>query len=181
MKCFLHLFLLLFILSTGCIRRQSPVVKLFAQHIGKTVSLEGYDSVYQKNIAYSFREFRERYPFITVNYVDEDCGVCKVKVREWCDNLDKIPQDENLAHLFVFRGKNHESFLRYSQGDNEFPFFIMPSEEFSYALNNSEIDRQIIDAGFLLDGNNRIRVIGDPFVSKKMSDMYYGVIEDPVK
>ena len=166
------------LLTMGSCVRQSPVVKLFKEHIGKTVSLEGYDSVYHGDTAYSYLEFRERYPFITVNYIDENCDICRVKVREWCDNFDKIPLGDNLAHLFVFRGSDYKTFLRYSQGDIEFPFHIMVSKEFSYAMNNRNIDRQVIDGGFLLDRNNKIKIIGDPFLSEKMTDMYYKIISE---
>jgi hypothetical protein len=35
-------------------------------------------------------------------------------------------------------------------------------------INNPEIDRQIIDAGFLLNENNRIKVIGSPLESQSL-------------
>jgi len=176
-------FLVVFFLAAFTIacNRYPLTVKLFKDHLGKKVDLSGYDFVYNSKQVYSYAEFRAKYPFVTVNYIDEDCAICKIKVREWCDNAEKIPLHENLAHLFVFRGKNFETFLRYSQGKTEFPFFVMSSEEFTYANNNGSIDRQIIDAGFLIDRDNRIKIIGDPFVSEKMKDLYNRVVRGQIK
>lgn len=176
-NCLILLFLTVF--ATGC-KQNSPGIQLIKDHLNKKINLSGYDFVYSGGRVYSYAEFRKLYPFVTVNYVDEDCAVCKVKIREWCDNFEKVPVNENLAHLFVFRGKHHETFIRYSQGDTAFPYFIMPSEEFTYVQNNSKIDRQIIDAGFLLDKNDRIQLIGDPFISEKMTDLYYQVVRKKI-
>jgi hypothetical protein len=163
--------LILFMVATGC-RQEPSVVKLFKDHLGKKVDISGYDVVYGNGRVYTYAEFRAIYPFVTVNYIDEDCGLCKVKVREWCDNVRKVPVHDNLAHLFIFRGKDYETFIRYSQGETEFPYFIMPSEKFTYVDNNRKIDRQIIDAGFLLDKDDKIQIIGDPFLSQKMINLY---------
>ena len=48
------------------------------------------------------------------------------------------------------------------------PFFYLSSEDFTYIINNPEIDRQIIDAGFLLDENKCIKVIGSPLESQSL-------------
>lgn len=175
MKSSTVLFTLLIAFAIAGCKQQSPVVKLFKQHIGKTIVLEGYDSIYKGDEVYDYGSFREKHPFVTINHIDENCGVCKVKVRDWCYNQDKIPQNDNLAHIFIFRGKDYKKYLSLTY-DGEFPFYVMPSEEFTYLKNNAKIDQQVIDGGFLLNKNNKIELIGDPFVSKPMFDLFNSII-----
>jgi hypothetical protein len=70
---------------------------------------------------------------------------------------------DKLAYVFVFRGEDYRKFLKYRVGKHPAaPFFYLSSEEFTYIINNPDIDRQVIDGGFLLDEKNRIKVIGSP-------------------
>ena len=171
------LIFLFWVVGAGC-NQQPSAVQLFKDHMNRKIDLSGYDFVYGNGRSYSYAEFRINYPFVTVNYIDEDCIACKVKLREWCDNAHKVPTNENLAHLFVFRGRNHQTFIKYSQGEIEFPFYIMPREEFTFVNNNKKINRQIIDAGFLLNKKDRIQIIGDPFISDKLTNLYYSVVKE---
>jgi hypothetical protein len=173
----LFVFAVIAISLAGC-RERPPIDKLFNKHLVKEVILSGYDSVYVAGQAIAYERFREMYPFLTINYVDENCSACKVKIIDWCNNINKIPESKNLAHLFIYRGNDHGKYLSFSC-EGAFPFFVMPSKDFTYIHNNPKIDRQIIDAGFLIDKNNKIKVIGDPFLSENMRYLVAKMVETP--
>lgn len=167
MMKYIKLFLL-FVFVVSC-KDVPPVVKLFKAHLNKKVELSGFDRVYSQGRTYMYDQFREQYPFLIVNYIDEECSTCKVKLREWYKKCNQLPQYNNLAYVFVFRGKDYENFVKYTVGEKaDYPFFILSSEEFTYVANNPKIDRQIIDGGFLLDSKDCIKAIGSPLMSANM-------------
>lgn len=160
-----------------CMDNASPIVKLFRNHMGKEISLEGFPIVLSESDTVAYRDFRKKYPYVYINYIDEECGSCVFKIREWYKYYNSLPMYENLAYVFVFRGKDYRKFLKNRIGKySEAPFYFFSSEDFIYITNNSEIDRQIIDGGFLLDSRNHIRVIGSPLESHPLRKMIEKVL-----
>ena len=154
----LFLMFLLGWVMVGCKGNSSPVAKLFREHLEKEICLEGFKEVYS-----------EQYPGLYVSYIDEECGSCVFKIREWYKYSETLPMYDKLAYVFVFRGEDYRKFLKYRIGKHpSVPFYYLSSEEFTYIINNPEIDRQIIDGGFLLDYKNRIKVIGSPLKSQSL-------------
>lgn len=167
----------IFVILVGC-KELPPIVQLFKEHLNKEVNLKGYDNVHCLDKTYSYTQFRKQYPYIIVNYVDEECSTCKFKLKQWYKNSDKLLQIDGLGYVFIFRGKNYQNFIKYTIGKNsDYPFFFLSSEEFTYIINNPRIDRQIIDAGFLLDSNNRIQIIGSPLDSPKLGKMINKIVK----
>jgi hypothetical protein len=150
-------------MGCSCKDNASPVVKLFKAHMEKEISLEGFKEVYSEQDTLLYGDFRKRHPFLFVSYIDEECGSCVVKIREWYKRSESLLLYDKLAYVFVFRGEDYRKFLKYRVGKHPAaPFFYLSSEEFTYIINNPDIDRQVIDGGFLLDEKNRIKVIGSP-------------------
>lgn len=171
MKSIIRFIILGIGLAIGCSCKDttSPVVKLFREHIGKEINLKGFEEVYSEQDTLSYSDFCKRYPFLFVSYIDEECGSCVFKIREWYKHSESLPMYDKLAYVFVFRGKDYRKFLKYRVGKHPIaPFFYLSSEDFTYIINNQEIDRQIIDAGFLLDENKCIKVIGSPLESQSL-------------
>lgn len=183
MKYFKLIPLLTLLVIICCCRDVPPIVKLFKEHLNKKVVLAGFDNVYCQDKTYTYNQFRKQFPFVIVNYIDEECTTCKVKLREWYENCDKLPKHDNLAYVFVFRGKDYKKFMKHTLGEiSDYPFFILASNEFTYVANNSLIDRQIIDGGYLLDKNDRIKAIGSPLLSQSMLELIEKMVNDkPIK
>ena len=165
----LFLMFLLGWVMVGCKGNSSPVARLFTAHLEKEICLDGFKQVYSEQDTLAYSDFRQRYPFLYVSYIDEECGSCVFKIREWYKYSETLPMYDRLAYVFVFRGEDYGTFLKYRVGKHpSAPFYYLSSEEFTYVINNPEIDRQIIDGGFLLDNKNRIKVIGSPLKSQSL-------------
>ena len=174
MRTFFHLLVLGLGLVIGCScnNNTSPIVKLFQEHMEKEVYFKGFEEVYSEHDTLSYRDFRQKFPYIYVSYIDEECGSCVFKMREWYKLFGSLPMYNGLAYVFVFRGKDYRTFLKYRVGKHlEVPFYYLSSEEFTYIINNTEIDRQVINGGFLLDAKNRIKVIGSPLEYSSLREL----------
>lgn len=157
----------------------SPVVKLFKEHLNETISLDGYSHVHSDDSISDYSVFREKYPYLIINYIDEDCSVCKFKLKEWYKYADMLPKNEQLAYVFIYRGENLVNYLKSILGKERelHPFYYLYSDEFTYIVNNPHIDRQIIDSGFLIDKENQIKVIGTPLTSSGVKELINKVIQ----
>lgn len=155
----------------------SPTVKLFKEHLNKCISLNGYNEVIGDTI-FDYTEFRRKYPFLMINYIDEECSVCKFKLKEWYKYANSLPKREQIAYLFIYRGTDINKYLKSVLGDKElYPFYYLCSEEFTYIMNNPHIDRQIIDSGYLINNENQILVIGSPISSLGVKELITKAIE----
>ncbi len=143
----------------------SPTVKLFKEHLNRKVSLNGYKEVIGDTI-YDYNEFRKKHPFLMINYIDEDCSVCKFKLKEWYKYADSLPHSEQIAYLFIYRGTDINKYLKSVVGEKFlYPFYYLNSEDFTYLTNNPHINREVIDGGYLINKENQILVIGSPISS----------------
>lgn len=82
----------------SCKDQVSPVVKLFKEHMGKEINLYGFKEVYSEQDTLLYDSFRRKYPFLYVSYIDEDCGSCVFKIREWYKYSKSLPMYDNLAY-----------------------------------------------------------------------------------
>lgn len=156
----------------------SPIVKLFKEHLNEKISLDGYSHVFSEDSISDYSVFRDKYPYLIISYIDEDCSVCKFKLKEWYKYADMLPKNEQLAYVFIYRGENLMNYLKSVLGKRGLhPFYYLYSEEFTYIANNPHIDRQIIDNGFLIDKENQIRVIGSPLTSSGVKELINKAIQ----
>jgi hypothetical protein len=144
--------------------------KFIKDNLKKKVKIDANTVIYKHN-TYDYDEFRKKYPYITLNYIQEGCDVCYAKAYEWNKKKRLIPQDIHHACLFVFKGNDFNAFIKRAIGNDEFPFFII-IDNFNFLVKNKHIPREIIDNSVLIDSKNRIRVIGEPFNSPEANFSY---------
>ncbi len=152
--------------------------------IGKKVNMQGLDEILFLDQTMFYQDFRRKYPYVGIIYVDQDCGMCRNTVLEWTKQtllLKTLP--DNVAFLFIYRGDKPTMYFKeisdryYQSEENErFHFFIAPDPHFMFVDSNTDIPREIIDMSFLIDGNDRILLVGSPFTTPKMKYLYQKIL-----
>ena len=137
MKIVIRFIILSIGLAMGCSCKDnaSPVVKLFKAHLGKEICLEGFKEVYSEKDTLSYSDFRKRYPFLHVNYIDEECGSCLVKIREWYKRSESLSMYDKLAYEIT------DEFVSWVENKlNNRPRkrlgYLTPNEKFNSILTN---------------------------------------------
>jgi len=179
MKIF-YLFLTL-ILLFSC-TRLNPEEKLIKEPLGKTVQIGMFESVRQKDREIPFGEFRKRYPFISLVYLENGCSPCYPKFIEWQTRMDTLDLHEDFTILFVILGSSYERFMdnlyeyepEYEPACDQYHVVMDPDHRF--LDNNPDIERWIIDKSLLIGPENKIKLIGPPFASQRMKEMFYDVV-----
>ncbi|MFR3330406.1 MAG: hypothetical protein ACLTSL_09645 [Odoribacter splanchnicus] len=177
------LLLLTIVVSIISCRDNTPQ-GMIRKAIGKKVKMQGLDEIQFLDQSMFYQDFRRRYPFVGIIYVDQDCGMCRNTVLEWTKQtalLKTFP--DNIAFLFVYRGdkptmyfKEISDYYYQSEEDVKFHFFIAPDPHFMFVDSNMDIPREIIDMSFLIDENDRILLVGSPFATPQMKELYRKIL-----
>lgn len=167
--------LLIIILITSC--TNSSVTKELKNNLNKTINLEVFDTVRQKNDLIPYNVFRKMYKYISVVYLEEGCNPCYPKFIEWQNKMDSINKRTDYTVLFIIQGFRYNEFITkvHEIEQVEDHYYTIMDKKMAYLLNNNDIPRWIVDASVLIDQNNRIRMIGKPWTNKEMADLFYSI------
>lgn len=158
--------------------RLSEAEKELSENINKTLHISMFDTVRQANTFMSYEDFRSRHQFLSVVYLQDACDPCYPKFIKWQQNMDSIDTPESYTVLFVYRGDSYEEFMTRVL-DIEYvedKFYIIMDPKGSFLEQNNDIPRWISDASVLIDAENKIKMVGAPWVNEDMTKLFYKTI-----
>jgi hypothetical protein len=161
----------------------TPEEKMIKDTLEKRVEIGMFESIWQGEREIPFGEFRNRYPYISLVYLEDGCLPCYPKFIEWQTRMDTLDLHDNFTVLFIILGISYERFMdnlhesepEYEQADDQFHVVMDP--DYRFLDNNPDIDRWVIDKSMLIDAGDKIKLIGPPFASPRMSELFYSICE----
>jgi hypothetical protein len=166
--------LILFICATGCDRGPNSRNKLL-KVLDLTLNVEMIDTVRQGEAAISWIDFRGKYRNISVVYLQDGCAPCYPKFIEWHKRMEQIATANDYTVLFVINARDYASFTRntdlHEKIEEKYYYFIDPRNEFF--RYNSDISRPVLDRSLLIDSDNRIKMVGEPFANADMTKVFH--------
>lgn len=107
--------------------------------------------------------------------VMEGCAPCYPKFIEWHKRMEQVSAPDNYTVLFIINARHYENFIRnantYGVVDERYFHVMDPDNQFMMA--NLSIPRSIIDRSILIDKDNRIRMVGEPFANADMTKVFH--------
>ncbi len=165
------LFALVFILSCA---QPSQIEKDLRENINKPLHLEMFETVRQGNNLLSFSELRQQFKYLSVVYLQNGCQVCYPKFIEWQHKMDSIGCPDNYSVLFVIQGNNYEDFmtevLNIDYVDDH--YYTIMDPKFEFLSQNESIPKWIIDSSVLIDSDNKIKMVGAPWINENMMALF---------
>jgi hypothetical protein len=152
----------------------SPKEKELQQTINKELNLELSQTVQQANRILPFDEFRENHRYLSVVYLQNSCNPCYPKFIEWQHKMDSIDIPDDYMVLFVIKGNSYGEFMS-NVLDIEYvddKFYTIMDPQGKFLENNKDIPRWIIDGSVLIDGENKIKMVGAPFATPEMTKLF---------
>lgn len=155
--------------------------KKILEIINNPICLEIFDSIQvnDKN-KISYDEFRKSYKFILIIYLVDSCNPCYSKYHEWNKRSDNLKDYENFNMLFIIQGYSFESFISNVRSigliKGNYNIIIDPYRKF-VEFNNLPV-WLMNDAFILIDNNNKVRLIGNPFATPDMTKLFYSIISE---
>lgn len=167
--------LLNMIIITSCTNRS--VTRELKRNLNKTVNLEMFDTVRQRNDLMLYSDFRKMYKYISIVYLEEGCNPCYPKFVEWQNKMDTINKRNDYSILFIINGFRYNDFMAkvHEIEPIEDHYYSIMDKDLKYLLNNNNIPRWMVDNSVLIDKENRIRMVGKPWLTKEMTTLFYSI------
>jgi len=159
--------------------RQNQVSKEVKKALGKNLYLDMYDQVRCGNKSIPFKEFRRSYDYLYLVFLEDNCKPCIPKYIDWHEQMNKMNKQDNFTVLFIIQALKYEYFIDAvkSVKDIDDDYFSVMDLHYAFFTENSKISRWILNKAILIDAENKILMIGAPFASNKMKQMFYNIIQ----
>lgn len=162
----------------ACIDR-SPEYLRYKETIGKKVNLDMFENVSRRNKLFSLDEIRKKYEFISIVYLQENCKSCYEKFITWHKEMKRIAYG-NYTVIFIVNGRFDDEFLA---GVNtieniDINYYMVMDPNSSFLKHNSGIPKWIFENTVLIDGNNKVQMIGEPFYNSELTNKFYSIVKD---
>ncbi len=170
------LFMIGLVLISSC-TRLSSVEEDLRDALDQTLHLKFFETVQQENTLLSFEEFRQQFKFISVVYLQDGCQPCYPKFIEWHHKMDSLATRDDYTVLFIISGDNYGDFMA-KVFDQEFidtPYYVIMDRDYRFMNKNMEIPKWIFDSSVLIDQENKIKLIGAPYSTPQMTELFYDV------
>ena len=168
------LFIILLFGAISACNNLSPKEKELREILDSPLSLEKFETVQQANTLLSLEELKQNHEYLSVVYLQNSCSPCYPKFIEWQNKMDSIDTPDNYTVLFVIAGQHYSEFMENVLDIQyvEDKFYTIMDPEFSFLENNEDIPRWIIDSSMLIDGENKIKMVGAPFATPEMTELF---------
>src|SRR5690606_31563494 len=172
-KVLLSLILIAFF-QNAC-KSPSPEVRDLKEALNKVLVIDSLELAHQGNRVISIDEIRQHYDYFSVVFLKIGCKPCYPKYIEWHRQLDSISLTNHYTVLFVIQGNKYEEFMsevfNYEYVDSR--YYTVMDPEGKFLESNKDIPRWIIDASVLIDAENKIKMVGAPWLNEDMTQLFY--------
>lgn len=177
-----NLMILCAFLFHSCSRLSTEEI-IIKDTLGTKIHLNGIDSIKSHDQIIPLSEFRNQYKYIYLVFLKHGCTPCYPKFIEWQTQMDRLCLPENFTVLYIYQGLDFNSFLEdllnsdpnYIHKDDSFYFAVDYTSQF--ITNNSELSNFILNKSFLIDDKYKIRLIGTPFASEPMLEVFFRITQ----
>lgn len=163
-------------LIISCKHQIPPEEEIINEILRETVDINTFHIIKQgNNETLSFAEFREMFNYISLVYLDEACAVCYPRFIDWQTKIKPLIKRSDFTVLFIIRGLSYEIFIENAlkYGDFQDSFYYVKDPYNTFLTNNQEIPSWIFfDLSVLIDSENKIKLIGPPFVTPEMAESF---------
>ena len=148
-------------------------------NLNKTINLEMFDSVRFGDKLLSYEEFWQRYNYISVVYLEDGCQPCYPKFIEWQNRMDSLNKRNDYTVLFIIQGFRYNNFIKRVNEISVFSdhYYTIMDDDLNFLLNNNDIPRWIIDGSVLISPDNKIKMIGEPWATHEMTELFHSICQ----
>jgi hypothetical protein len=163
------------ILALISCNRLSQTEKELRKTIDKHLCYDLIETVRQGNTFLTLADLKQQYDYLSVVYLQNGCRPYYPKFIEWHRQLDSISLPNHYTVLFVIQGNKYEEFMsevfNYEYVDSR--YYTVMDPEGKFLESNKDIPRWIIDASVLIDAENKIKMVGAPWLNEDMTQLFY--------
>ncbi len=155
--------------------------KELREALNATLILDFIDSVLHKDSTIDFNLFREKHDFLSVVYLQNGCLPCYPKFVEWHKKMAEMGDIANYSILFVLQTDSYNDFMLNVQELGEAideKYYIIIDPDHQFVINNSQIPDWVLNSSMLIDSENKIKMVGAPWVNKDMKNLFFKTVSN---
>jgi hypothetical protein len=181
-----YLFLIMIVLGSSC-SQLSPKEQQLRDAINQELQLGTTQVVQLGDTIMTYEELRQSYGYISIVYLQNGCAPCYPKFMEWQEKMESMELPPDYTVLFVIRGERYNQFIEevtaYARGNSgvdtvEHNFPVAMDPDFDFLSSNHTIPRWIIDRSVLIDSQSRIRMVGAPWATPGMTELFQRICSE---
>lgn len=172
--------LALAILLVSC-SQPSQTEKDLKEVLNSSLNLGKFDTIQHKGSLLTLQELYDSYDYISVVYLQDGCQPCYPKFVEWHQKMEELDQVPGHTVLFIIQTKKYKSFIskvKLLGREIDEKFYIIIDPDLKFVINNSEIPDWIINSSMLIDSENKIKMVGSPWVNEDMKKLFYETVKN---
>jgi hypothetical protein len=176
---YFKLFILFIAISFFSCSSETPESKSIKETLGKELKLDMFKTVLNNGDTITLDTFLEKYKFLYIIYLLDDCSTCYEKYIEWHNKMSKIRMQADFSILFIISGKYADDFLYEVNNIEpiENKYFIVMDPNFYYPDGNTDIPNWILEQSVLIDNDHKVRLIGSPFANSEKLKRFKEFVE----
>ncbi|ASB47941.1 hypothetical protein [Alkalitalea saponilacus] len=147
--------------------------------LNSTLKIEMFQIIQHRDSLISMEQFRERYNHLSVVYLQDGCSPCYPKFVEWHQKMEEMDDVPGHTLLFVIQTEEYDSFIRKvrSLGEEiDEKYYIIIDPDHQFFINNNQIPDWIMNSSMLIDSENKIKMVGAPWINEDMKTLFYKTI-----
>lgn len=158
--------------------------KIIKDSLNKSIDLGMFEKVLKSDTKVSFEGFRNRFSYLYLVYLQDGCRPCYQEYVLWQNEMNNLSLADNFTILFIINSESYEKFiseLMFYEPEFDLSterFFIAMDPDQKYIESNSDIDPSVIDRSIMINDKNKIKLIGRPFASKQMTELFQNIIRE---
>lgn len=168
----LHLLIMILISSCNNLTQREKELK---DNLGKILNIDTFERIRHKDSYLSFQEFKQKFDYISVVYLQNGCDPCYPKYIDWQRNMDSISTPENHSVLFIIRSDSYNNFMKKVLAIDSVKnnYYSIIDSTFKFESTNREIPAWIINSPILINSENKIKMVGEPFSTPEMTKLFH--------
>lgn len=149
--------------------------------LGRKINLEMFEKVHHKNEEIELNEIFRKHQFLSLVYLQDGCAPCYPIYVDWHLKLDSMAVMDHYSVLFIIEGSPYSSISSFIEkarqvGDFEDKFYTVIDPEYRFLTGNPDIPEHLVKKSITIDNKGRIKLIGVPFASTEMKELFLTVI-----
>jgi hypothetical protein len=161
--------------------RPSQIETELREILNTPLEIELFEAVLYNDTVSPFQQFRNKYDFITVVYLQDGCNPCYPKFVEWHQKMEEMNEIKGHTILFVIQTQEYEDFIskvrQIGKEINE-KYYVVIDPDHKFFTSNNHIPDWIINSSILIDRENKIKMVGAPWLNEDMKELFYKTMDN---
>lgn len=146
--------------------------------LNTTIQFGKLDTIQDMRSLLTLQQLLDNYEYKSIVYLQDGCEPCYPKFIKWHQKMDSLVFGENYTILFVIQGNGYSDFMSkvLDLGYVDDRYYTILDSKYEFLNKNSSIPRWIIDSSVLIDSENKIKMVGAPWVNEDMTKLFYEIV-----